>query len=63
VSLGDARLANTVMLGAASAWLPLDSEALLAQVLERFTGKEALRQRNAAAFEAGRALTQEVAAA
>lgn len=63
VSLGDARLANTVMLGAAADWLPLDSEALLAQVLQRFGGKEELRQRNAAAFEAGRALTREAATA
>jgi indolepyruvate ferredoxin oxidoreductase beta subunit len=61
VSLGDARLANTVMLGAAANWLPLDTDALLAQVLQRFTGKEELRQRNAAAFEAGRALTQQAA--
>lgn len=55
VSLGDVRLANTVMLGAAADSLPLDPEAVLAQVLQRFSGSEQLRQRNAAAFDAGRA--------
>jgi indolepyruvate ferredoxin oxidoreductase beta subunit len=61
VSLGDVRLANTVMLGAAADRLPLDPEAVLAQVLERFSGNEQLRRRNAAAFEAGRAQAQMVA--
>ena len=55
VGLGDVRLANTVMLGAAADSLPLDPEAVLAQVLQRFSGNEQLRQRNAAAFDAGRA--------
>lgn len=55
LSLGDTRLANTVMLGAAADSLPLPPEALLAEVLERFAKNEALRQLNAAAFEAGRA--------
>ena len=54
LSLGDTRLANTVMLGAAADSLPFTAEALLAEVLRRFGGKEELRQRNAAAFEAGR---------
>jgi indolepyruvate ferredoxin oxidoreductase beta subunit len=54
VALGDARLANTVMLGAAADSLPFESDALLAQILARFAGKEELRRRNAAAFEAGR---------
>ncbi|HXE49161.1 MAG TPA: indolepyruvate oxidoreductase subunit beta [Ramlibacter sp.] len=54
IGLGDARLANTVMLGAAADSLPFESDALLAQILTRFAGKEELRQRNAAAFEAGR---------
>jgi len=58
VSLGDVRLANTVMLGAAADCLPLGGDALLAQILERFAGSEQLRQRNAAAFEAGRAQTR-----
>jgi len=55
VALGDVRLANTVMLGAAADRLPLDPQAVLAQVLQRFSGSEQLRQRNAAAFDAGRA--------
>ena len=55
LALGDTRLANTVMLGAAADSLPVTADALLAEVLRRFGGKEELRQRNAAAFEAGRA--------
>jgi indolepyruvate ferredoxin oxidoreductase, beta subunit len=58
VSLGDVRLANTVMLGAAAGSLPFERDALLAQILRRFAGNERLRQRNAAAFEAGRAQTR-----
>ncbi len=53
--LGDARLANSVMLGAAAAQLPMPEQALRAQVLRRFAGGE-LAARNAAAFDAGRAL-------
>lgn len=52
--LGDARLANTVMLGAAADLLPLTAESLLEQVLERFGANEGLRRRNALAFAAGR---------
>lgn len=55
VELGDLRLANTVMLGAAADSLPIGSDALLAQILQLFAGKQVLRERNAAAFEAGRA--------
>lgn len=58
VELGDIRLANTVMLGAAADSLPFQSSSLLAQILQRFAGNEQLRQRNAAAFEAGRAQTR-----
>lgn len=58
VSLGDVRLANTVLLGAAADSLPFDSDALLEQILRRFARNEQLRQRNAAAFEAGRAQTR-----
>jgi indolepyruvate ferredoxin oxidoreductase beta subunit len=60
LSLGDTRLANTVMLGAAADYLPppLDAEALLAEVLQRFAKNEALRKLNAAAFEAGREQTR-----
>jgi len=54
LALGDTRLANTVMLGAAADSLPFTADALLAEVLRRFGGKEELRQRNADAFEAGR---------
>ena len=53
--LGDARLANSVMLGAAAARLPFPEQALRAQVLLRFGGGE-LAARNAAAFDAGRGL-------
>jgi indolepyruvate ferredoxin oxidoreductase beta subunit len=61
VSLGDVRLANTVMLGAAADSLPLDPQAVLAQVLQRFSGSDQLRQRNAAAFDAGRARARAMA--
>ena len=54
-SLGDARLANSVMLGAAAAMLPIPEQALRAQVLRRFGASE-LGERNAAAFDAGRGL-------
>lgn len=51
--LGDARLANSVMLGAAAASLPLPAAALKAQVLRRFGASRELAERNAAAFDAG----------
>ncbi|MDH4192437.1 MAG: indolepyruvate oxidoreductase subunit beta [Betaproteobacteria bacterium] len=54
--LGDVRLANSVMLGAAAARLPFPPAALRAQVLERFRAGP-LAERNAAAFDAGCALT------
>lgn len=53
--LGDARLANTVMLGASADLLPWPVQTLLAQVLARFGANERLRALNARAFEAGRA--------
>ncbi|MDH4323192.1 MAG: indolepyruvate oxidoreductase subunit beta [Betaproteobacteria bacterium] len=53
--LGDARLANSVMLGAAAALLPIPLQVLRDQVLRRFGGRE-LGARNAAAFDAGRGL-------
>jgi indolepyruvate ferredoxin oxidoreductase, beta subunit len=62
VRLGDVRLANTVILGAAADSLPFDGDALLAQVLQRFAGKERLRELNAAAFAAGRASARSGAA-
>ena len=55
--LGDARLANSVMLGAAAASLPFPYSALRDEVQRRFRGGE-LAARNAAAFDAGRALEQ-----
>jgi indolepyruvate ferredoxin oxidoreductase beta subunit len=54
--LGDARLANSVMLGAAAASLPFPEDALKEQVLRRFGASAGLAAKNAAAFEAGRAL-------
>jgi len=53
-SLGDVRLANTVMLGAAAAQLPFPPELLRNEVLRRFGADRALRQSNASAFDAGR---------
>lgn len=54
VRLGDVRLANTVILGAAADCLPIDGDALQAQLLERFAGNQRLHELNAAAFAAGR---------
>lgn len=51
--LGDARLANSVMLGAAAAHLPFPEQLLRDEVLRRFAGG-ALAAQNAAAFDAGR---------
>lgn len=53
--IGDARLANSVMLGAAASSLPFPEQALRNQVLRRFGGGEIAAQ-NAAAFDAGRAI-------
>lgn len=53
--LGDARLANSVMLGAAAALLPFPEALLRAEVEHRF-GEGALAAANAAAFDAGRRL-------
>ena len=53
--LGDARLANSVMLGAAASGLPFPEQILRDEVLRRFERGE-LATRNAAAFDAGRAL-------
>lgn len=53
--LGDPRLANSVMLGAAAMRLPFPEQALRDQVLRRF-GRGELAASNAAAFDAGRAL-------
>lgn len=53
--LGDARLANSVMLGAAADRLPFPEKVLRDEVLRRFC-RGGLAARNAAAFDAGRAL-------
>jgi indolepyruvate ferredoxin oxidoreductase beta subunit len=50
--LGDPRLANSVMLGAAASSLPFPEHVLREQVLRRFGGGE-MAGRNAAAFDAG----------
>ncbi len=51
--LGDVRLANSVMLGAAAANLPFPATVLRDAIVERF-GKDALtRESNARAFDAG----------
>ena len=55
VRIGDARLANSVMLGAAASSLPFPEQNLRNQVLRRFGSGEIAAQ-NAAAFDAGRAL-------
>ena len=53
-ALGEPRLANSVMLGAAADRLPVAAEALLAQLLGRFAGNARLARLNAAAFAQGR---------
>jgi indolepyruvate ferredoxin oxidoreductase beta subunit len=53
--LGDARLANSVMLGAAASSLPFAGDTLREEVLRRFRAGD-IATRNAAAFDAGRAL-------
>ena len=57
--LGDARLANSVMLGAAASRLPFGEQVLRDEVLRRFSGG-ALAAQNAAAFDAGHALVQKM---
>jgi len=52
-SMGDARLANSVMLGAASAALPLDAQVLEAELVRHFARDQRLARLNAEAFAAG----------
>jgi indolepyruvate ferredoxin oxidoreductase beta subunit len=59
--IGDARLANSVMLGAAAASLPFPETMLRDQVLRRF-GEGEIAERNAAAFDAGCAVTRSMPA-
>lgn len=54
IAIGDPRLANSVMLGAAADRLPVTAEALLAQLLGRFSANDPMARLNAAAFTAGR---------
>lgn len=56
-SLGDARLANSVMLGASAASLPFAVEVLRDEVVRRFGRNPELAQSNARAFDTGMALT------
>lgn len=56
--LGDVRLANSVMLGAAAGRLPFATGLLRDEVLRRFGRSAALAEANGRAFDAGRALAQ-----
>lgn len=54
--LGDVRLANSVMLGAAASSLPFTAAVLRDEVLRRFGKSAALADANGRAFDAGRKL-------
>ena len=54
--IGDVRLANSVMLGAAARWLPFPADVLRDEVLQRFGTNPTLMESNARAFDAGRKL-------
>jgi indolepyruvate ferredoxin oxidoreductase beta subunit len=57
-AVGSPRAQNTVMLGAASPFLPLDAQQVLDAIAEVFTPKgEKIRDLNLRAFELGRACT------
>lgn len=60
---GSTRLANTVMLGAVADFLPFGAELLLECTLRRFAKRKDMVEANAKAFEAGRQLSKELAAA
>ena len=55
LDLGNPRLANTVMLGAAADHLPFGAENLRQAMLGRFSRKADLLEANSRAFDAGRA--------
>jgi indolepyruvate ferredoxin oxidoreductase beta subunit len=56
MTLGDVRLGNTVMLGAAGDHLPFSADALLAAIVKRFSARKPhLVDLNRRAFAAGRA--------
>lgn len=54
--LGDVRLANSVMLGAAADGLPFSPEILREEVLRRFGDRPSLAEANARAFDVGRSM-------
>lgn len=60
---GSARLANTVMLGAVADALPFGAALLMDCMLARFSKRPEMAEANRKAFEAGRRLAQELAAA
>ncbi|MDX1375061.1 MAG: indolepyruvate oxidoreductase subunit beta [Burkholderiales bacterium] len=62
-TLGDRRLSNTIMLGAACPRLPFAVEALEQTLLARFPHDHPMRTLNARAFEAGRTLERHGAVA
>jgi len=62
MGLGDVRLGNTVMLGAASGHLPFPADGLLAAIVGRFAAKKPqLVELNRKAFAAGQAADAEAA--
>lgn len=62
MGLGDVRLGNTVMLGAASGHLPFPADVLLAAIVARFAAKKPqLVELNRKAFAAGQAADAEAA--
>jgi indolepyruvate ferredoxin oxidoreductase beta subunit len=63
VELGNARLGNTVMLGAVADMLPFGYDLLREVTLKRFSKRPELTEANARAFDAGRAAAQALAAA
>jgi len=58
---GDVRLANSVMLGAAAAYLPFPVEGLRREVIRRFGKDAALAALNARAFDAGQGVLERAA--
>lgn len=61
VELGNARLANTVMLGAVSETLPFGADLLREVMLKRFSKRPEMLDANTRAFEAGRAIAHALA--
>lgn len=61
--LGNARLANSVMLGAAAGRLPFPASLVRAQVLAQFGREPRLAEANARAFDAGRDALRSIEAA